>query len=51
MKSTKRKIVLEESSSEFSMEDSLDTDSEDEMNSANNLPEQNEEGILEGEGG
>jgi hypothetical protein len=49
-KSTKQKVVLEESSSsEFSMEDSFYTESEDEMNSTNNLPEQNDEGILQGD--
>jgi hypothetical protein len=48
MKSTKQEVVLEESSSsKFSMEDSSDTKSEDEMNSTNNLPGQNEEGILQ----
>jgi hypothetical protein len=43
------KVVFEEtSSSEFSMENSSDTESEDEMNSTNNLHGQNDEDILQG---
>jgi hypothetical protein len=50
MKSTKQKVVFEDSSSsKFSTEDSSDTESDDEMNSTNNLPRQNEEGIFQGD--